>query len=474
MAAMFKKSRGRNFRKKNFNEDEENENEEQQIEQENPNAFVDVNKTEENGNLAKKERAKIKSKGKFEHVPSASSLLSFDDDLGEVGDGEIFKVKKSKESRRLAKMLEKEKKRKDKKKDREPEPVKYIVNKAKVGVEDNSRDNSMSDDHNSEKLAALRAELSKMSKGDDEDEDDDDGENIISEGQFKASSLGSSHVFNIPDAQTIHAARKKREMARTFGTQEFIPLDDTQRLTGRFGTSSSSRLVREDENDESDDEDGPISFSAAKKSHPALERRRQVEDALINQDNEHDEENECKRDEEEELKRWEEEQIRKGVSVPQLQQEQEKSLTQELFLQQQPQYVYDQGTLFSQDYTYQSVPQVDPGQALRPLMSTEERKSVTMDTIWDKINKRLTSLQEVNRGHRMEMDKFQSHRHTAEDTIEQLEQQGTDVEKRFRFFQEMRGYVRDLLECLNEKVGDTSMLTVAALSDLSVTPSCCI
>lgn len=436
---MFKKSRGRNFRKKNYSEDEENEGREQGKEEENKNELLNSSTSAENGGIVKKEG---KPKAKIEHVPSASSLLSFDDDF-ESGDGEVFKVKKSKESRRLAKMLEKEKKKKDKKKDKEPEIVKKEI--------DRNDDNLVSDDHN-EKLAALRAELSKMSKS---DEDSDFDEENIDEGQSKESSLSSKHMFNIPDAQTIHAARKKREMARTFGNQEFIPLDDTQRVSGRFGASSNSRLVREDENDASDDEDGPISFSVAKKSHPALERRRQVENALIDQENEQAGENGSKGDEEDELKRWEEEQIRKGVSVPQLQQEQDKMQTRELLPQQQDQYFYEQGTLFSQDYLYQSVPQADPSQRLQPLISTEERKSVTMDTVWDKINKRLVSIQEVNRGHRLEMDKFQSHRQTAEDSIEQLEQQGVDVEKRFKFFQEMRGYVRDLLECLNEKVGDT-------------------
>ena len=381
--------------------------------------------------------------------------MSFDDDV-EGGDVEVFKVKKSKESRRMAKMLEKEKKRKDKKKDKESE-----VQVVKKAISENDRGNnekSVHDDHD-EKLAALRAELSKMSKGDDDDEDDNfdiDEDNLIDKVQSKESLSGSRHVFNIPDAQTIHAARKKREMARAFGTQEFIPVDDTQRLTGRFGTTSSnSRLVREDENDASDDEDGPISFSAAKKTHPALERRRQVEDALINQEKEEVGEDLVKGDEEDELKRWEEEQIRKGVSVPQMQHEQDRMQSDEVLMQ-QDQYYYNQGTLFSQDYSHQTVLQSDSDQSLRPLMSTEDRRKVTMDSAWEKINKRLVSIQEVNRGHRMEMDKFLSHRQTAEDSIEELEKQGIDVEKRFEFFQEMRGYVRDLLECLNEKVGDTS------------------
>lgn len=48
----------------------------------------------------------------------------------------------------------------------------------------------------------------------------------------------------IPDAAFIHAARKKRQMARELG--DFTPVDSEP---------GKSRLVREDENDASDDED---------------------------------------------------------------------------------------------------------------------------------------------------------------------------------------------------------------------------
>lgn len=63
----------------------------------------------------------------------------------------------------------------------------------------------------------------------------------------------------IPDAAFIHAARKKRQMARELG--DFIPLDNDP---------GKGRLVREDENDASDDEDDDekrrIVFSVKEKS----------------------------------------------------------------------------------------------------------------------------------------------------------------------------------------------------------------
>lgn len=63
----------------------------------------------------------------------------------------------------------------------------------------------------------------------------------------------------IPDAAFIHAARKKRQMARELG--DFPPHDSEP---------GKGRLVREDENDASDDEDDDekrrIVFSVKEKS----------------------------------------------------------------------------------------------------------------------------------------------------------------------------------------------------------------
>lgn len=77
--------------------------------------------------------------------------------------------------------------------------------------------------------------------------------------------------------------------------------------------------------------------------------------------------------------------------------------------------------------------------------------------ICDKMKQQLNSLQEVHRGHQMEQEKVTQQLETAQGSIKKLERQGRNAEQRFSFFQEMRGYVRDLIECLNNKVGDTSM-----------------
>ena len=88
--------------------------------------------------------------------------------------------------------------------------------------------------------------------------------------------------------------------------------------------------------------------------------------------------------------------------------------------------------------------------------SLQTRHAVTVDMICDRMKQQLSTLQEVHRGHQLDKDKVSSQLETAQASIKKLERQGRNAEQRFGFFQEMRGYVRDLVECLNNKVGDTS------------------
>ena len=472
MATMFKKHSRRNFRKKVVDEDEENGND-----QETEN--VPVILTSVGDNLKPKEQGKAKTKvgtvassnpllsfdneiskpkekgkSKIKVVSSTNSLLSFDDELAD--EAEVFKVKKSKESRRLAKKLEQERKKKDK-----------IDEKRTDG--DGSFDQREED--TDEKLAALRAELSQMADDEVEGLDDDDDVDSVASESVKKEPVANVRTgpsdISIPDAATIHAARKRREMARQT-EQEFIPLDDTKRYEGHF--ASSGRLVREDENDISDDEGegGPITFSVARKQgFPALDRRREVEAALANQAL--DEKSDDEEAEDEELKLWEDEQIRKGVkgvSAPVVQKElmQTTEVTNSLY--QQP-YTEDQSSVFQltqeQPYSYgtgYADIHTNGSQIYGPAVtsnSLQSQHAVTVDMICDRMKQQLSTLQEVHRGHQMDKEKTSSQLETAQASIKKLERQGRNAEQRFSFFQEMRGYVRDLIECLNNKVGDTSM-----------------
>ncbi|KAK3743871.1 hypothetical protein QZH41_016474 [Actinostola sp. cb2023] len=416
MATMFRKSGNRKFRKKNYEENEEEDN-------------TDENQSTDNNTInttAKVE--KVKSASKIEKIASTNSLLSFDHDEQEE---EVFQVKKSKQSRRLSKKTTKDKTKKPKPRLQIKEEDENINKTRDVSPKSNGSDS---------KLDALRAELREMSKFDDEEDEGEDDDDDGADGSLKTGFTGR-HEFNIPDAATIHALKKKREMARQLGTgQDYIPLDDSKKYEGRF--DSKSRLVREDENDASDDEDGPISFVV-----PA-----QTDQALYGNVGSEDEEEE---EEDEETKRWENEQIRKGVLASQVQQEKDQTGfglgNQHVGYQGYNIYQYGGG------YSLDSTPQVynDDQPSKGQLKNTIVQKP-TIESIMNRLKARLESLQETHRGRVMEKEKIISHSEVSEQSIEKLSQHGKDAERQYGFYQETRGYVRDLIECLDEKVGDTS------------------
>lgn len=66
---------------------------------------------------------------------------------------------------------------------------------------------------------------------------------------------------------------------------------------------------------------------------------------------------------------------------------------------------------------------------------------------------RLSELCSVHRVHKHEMEDMDSRLEACQLNAEKFQEKIRSLEERYRFFQEMRGYVRDLVECLNEKVG---------------------
>jgi len=59
----------------------------------------------------------------------------------------------------------------------------------------------------------------------------------------------------------------------------------------------------------------------------------------------------------------------------------------------------------------------------------------------------------VHRVHQHQRDDLCSRAELSTESIDKHDSQASTLEEQYKFFQEMRGYVRDLVECLNEKVG---------------------
>lgn len=65
---------------------------------------------------------------------------------------------------------------------------------------------------------------------------------------------------------------------------------------------------------------------------------------------------------------------------------------------------------------------------------------------------RLESLKEFHKANQQHYERHQQNRDDSIKTIERLEGSSGGIGERYKFLQEMRGYVQDLLECFSEKV----------------------
>ena len=61
-------------------------------------------------------------------------------------------------------------------------------------------------------------------------------------------------------------------------------------------------------------------------------------------------------------------------------------------------------------------------------------------------------METVHRAHDREYEDINSRAESSQTSIETLSRDISGLEERYQFFQEMRGYVRDLIECFAEKV----------------------
>ncbi|KAM3960159.1 LOW QUALITY PROTEIN: PAX3- and PAX7-binding protein 1 [Aphomia sociella] len=182
---------------------------------------------------------------KKEKKPIKSVLLSFADE--EEEDGEVFKVKKSSQSKRLTKRREKEKRRAP-----DGDNNKYDNN----DTEDKPNNADIEDKPKQKKKVTLeglilsgREALAADGAGDVSDGSVPDEEEEDSRGfhQYRADTVRAALAVapgHIPDAALIHAARKTRQQARELG--DFVPLQKE--------AAPGSRLVRDDGSGDEEEE----------------------------------------------------------------------------------------------------------------------------------------------------------------------------------------------------------------------------
>ncbi|KAK7107892.1 PAX3- and PAX7-binding protein 1-like isoform X2 [Littorina saxatilis] len=420
MATMFKKPK-RNFRRKINTSDSENENDNESEPMDVDEMSQDSVSTEASADQSKSKDKKKKKKPK-EKEPSATAVLSFGHE-DEEETAEVFKVKKSSHSKRIIKQLKKEKKEKEEQLEKDRKEQRK-AERAKSGKTDGKSD-SEDEEKREQNLKKLREELRTLNGDEAEalESSEDESEAVAFRNRLARG--------EIPDAKTIHIIRKQRQLARD--NQDFIALEENEESADK--NASTSRLVRDDDHDKSDEdeEEGRVDFTV----NTAARDRQRMRDNFMAVEHGSDDDNEKAE------KNWEDQQIQKAVK-------------------QAPEVILQQHTngAKSTAVTSRGPPDLSrygpnlatPLPSLAPMSRTSDTSQITIESVRRRLEERLDTLDTVYRGHKMALDTAQHDIEEAQTSIASCKQNTEGLEERYRFFQEMRGYVRDLVECLNEKV----------------------
>lgn len=358
-----------------------------------------------------------KKKDKSKNVQKKQSLLSFETEE----EGEVFQVKKSSHSKRMMRLYEKER---QKKKEPKTEKLDKEIAKPKDSITQIVTDDFVVKVNASHKVtpppppilsgrAALCAGRDDMS---DEEEEESGGDSHRFSKPERVKIILESGV--IPDAAMIHAARKRRQKARELGN-EYIPVDDEE-------AEDAGRMRQEDDQDEASDEER-IDMDA----NPVIrDQERRREQFLAAQESEQEDDLE--------LDEWENQQIRKGV-------------TGACPVNIQLEYTYED---------YGSVP-TQP-QPAPPAIDLNTQ--CTPQTIVAKLEEKFEAVCLSRDSHEKHLQQVQKDLIRTNEELEDLKSRAPKAAERFRFYQELRGYITDLVECLDEKVGVISDLETRALT----------
>ncbi|XP_015599684.1 PAX3- and PAX7-binding protein 1 [Cephus cinctus] len=396
---------------------------------------------EDNENRMETEDAQaIKLKPKKKDKPK-QTLLSFGEELEEADDGEVFKVKKSSRSKKLMKQLDHERKKK-----KGEEKMQVDSEQANMSIKQEKDLEIKTDDlvvkiKNTGPLI-LNGRAALVAGKDDytsEEEDDDPNGHKFRRNTDRADTMKILLESGcIPDAAMIHAARKRRQKARELGT-DYIPIEEQSEDKGK------SRLIREEDHDRSDDDDSQDRIDMTVNTDARdKEKRREAFLASQAQDKLSDDECEHSIDEEE----WETQQIRKGVTGAQIAAAQQDSIMQQQYtmgMSVNPMM----GSGLPVDVLMMPAPPPPP--SMHPPDPTKI-VPISPEEVVNKIRGRLDSLREVHRRHQLDQEQLEQELGQTLKELDQGELRAPELAQRFRYYQELRGYVTDLVECLDEKL----------------------
>ncbi|KAK7076980.1 hypothetical protein SK128_001986 [Halocaridina rubra] len=400
-----------------------------------------TNASNEDSNASLPVAPKKEKKKKDKSVSSASakkqSVLSFEDEL-EADDGIIFQEKKSSLSYKLRKEMKKERKEK-----RREEKEKQRQAEGKTKEKDKNGGPTVSElDELGIRIVNGREAEAIAAKPGDSDEDDPEIPGKHTFRPIKSRTPSQSldpwkkilQSGQIPDANMIHAIRKQRQQARERG--DVIPLDDTVRFE-----ESKGRLIREDDdNDRSDDEEGTsrLDFSITQQVRDR-EQRKEAFDAAQAGDGSDDSDHE---------REWEKQQLQKaganakatGVDT---------DISQEVGDTSNIQYPSTDGLLVigQERGLWGSESLIPPSAAALPRPANYQAEGIIK-----RLQDSRASAEEVYRRHQMDADKVIDDLVTSKSSVARCSLEQHPLTDIYQFYQDIRGYVTDLRDCLNEKI----------------------
>ncbi len=433
---MFRKPK-RNVRQRQVESDEE-----ERVNDDEENSITEIQSKIEK--IKKKKDAKKLNKSSSaggqqdqSNVETKSSLLSFDNFDAEADDGVVFRVKKSSQSRKLMKQIKAERKQRERFRD-DPgnpplpatppppgppgPPPPPTISKPEIDdfedigikLKSNLVVNKIEQPRTLAGYEAEALHLEEEDQSEDSEEDQDDSakkdplQEILQRG-------------DIPDAAAIFAARKMRQAAREKGgrnqaNQDFYSLKNKEAKDDK--SSKASMHARDDDDDSEDDENRKIVMTGTRSNSEIMKESLKKADTKEIDVDHH---------------RWEEQQIRKAMG-PAL----KPSMSPEMHT------------------NYEMVESSKNGHFDRNnghfMHEMSQLKSYDLDGIKDRLKSRISNLTETYRAHCNEADKIVDDVLFSQTTIEEKEAKLPGCVQKHQFYQDLRGYLTDLVECFNEKV----------------------
>ncbi|KAE9544711.1 hypothetical protein AGLY_000253 [Aphis glycines] len=360
------------------------------------------------------------------------NTLSFGDELNECDDGEEFKVKKSSYSKKIKKQMNREKMGRDKVEN--GKKSKTIADTVKPIVDVKQTNFNTEPVEKEIMLTGRAAEMAGYVSSDEEPDSYNSSHRFSNPDQVKI----LLKKGQIPDAALIHAARKRRQQARDLG-EDFIPISSQSHSESKVDNEQMSgrRLTREEDDIEDSDDDGIIVMSGIVSQ--AEDRKKSLHSTMTDHTNNTEFEDPDELDEDND---WETQQIRKAVTGSQLAAAQQESagmaaLYNNMVIQEQAMMpiLMNQKPRFSDSYAPQG------------LMST-----MSPDDIINKTKEILNELKENRNPDQKYFEDMINEIPEIKNKVELLKINVPELDDCFQFYQDLRGYVTDLVECLDEKI----------------------